>query len=192
MFFQRLPIAFGGICVTICQWIMCRLWWELSPDSAVSFSSNQVFRVFQLIAFKLSFSLWCPREKVWSPHRRSWWWRPKEFTLKHLTSMNQVARNTTLNQFCQTFYNMGPLRARNWREDECLQIKECNVTFLLQIHTWRSTWCKTARGWRRRRRQSRRTPSTLTTTSPLALKSRLNKSRYVLTRSHENLEFSKS
>lgn len=50
----------------------------------------------------------------------------------------------------------------------------------LQIHMWRSILCKTARGWRKRRRQSRRTPSTLTTTSHLALKSHLNKSRYSL------------
>lgn len=51
----------------------------------------------------------------------------------------------------------------------------------LQIPTWKLICFRTARGWRRRRRQSRRTPSTLTTTSPLALKSHLNKSRYNLT-----------
>lgn len=46
-----------------------------------------------------------------------------------------------------------------------------------QIRTQRSTWCRMERGWRRRRRQSKRTPWTLTTTSPSASRSRLSRSR---------------
>lgn len=62
---------------------------------------------------------------------------------------------------------------------ECCRVKtatDCsNVT--PQIRMQRSTWCRMERGWRRRRRQSRRTPSTLITTSPSASRSRLSRSR---------------